>query len=165
LNVEQIQAAHGDAGLSTLDEDGNDFTLEMSHGAIRWRPEFDKMRHERIAEMTTEVRAEVDRYRTKTPRLGDVPLFPMHDRPPELPEIPLTRNVATNWLRKAEEWAGLPHQRGGLWHAYRRLWATERKHLPDVDVAEVGGWTGTIAMKQSYQGTTRAGRRAASQAV
>ena len=30
-----------------------------------------------------------------------------------------------------------------LWHAYRRGWATSRKHLPDVDVAAAGGWKST----------------------
>ena len=42
-------------------------------------------------------------------------------------------------------------QHGSLWHAYRRKWATERKHLPDIDVAEAGGWADTQALKRSYQ--------------
>lgn len=29
---------------------------------------------------------------------------------------------------------------GGLWHSYRRKWATERKHLPLMDVAAACGW-------------------------
>ena len=42
--------------------------------------------------------------------------------------------------------AELPKLRGGVWHPYRRLWATERKHLPDLDVAAAGGWRDTRAL-------------------
>ncbi len=52
---------------------------------------------------------------------------------------------------KAEKLAEVPKQRGSLWHAYLRKWATERKHLPDVDVAAAGGWTETDSLKQCYQ--------------
>ena len=34
------------------------------------------------------------------------------------------------WLTEAEAQAGLTKLDGGLWHAYRRKWATERKELP-----------------------------------
>ena len=43
-------------------------------------------------------------------------------------------------LRRAEEKAGLMKLERGVWHPYRRLWAVERKHLPDLDVARAGGW-------------------------
>jgi len=36
-------------------------------------------------------------------------------------------------------------------HAYRRKWATERKHLPLKDVAEAGGWLDTRSLEQCYQ--------------
>ena len=32
---------------------------------------------------------------------------------------------------------------GSDFHAYRRAWATARKHLPLKDVAEAGGWRST----------------------
>jgi hypothetical protein len=44
-------------------------------------------------------------------------------------------------------------QKGKLWHAYRRKWATERKHLPDVDVAAAGGRANTVSLKTAYQHT------------
>ena len=46
--------------------------------------------------------------------------------------------------------ADLPKLRGGVWRPYRRLWATERKHLPDLDVAAAGSWRDTRALKLSY---------------
>lgn len=47
--------------------------------------------------------------------------------------------------------ANLPKLEGGMWHPFRRKWATERKHLPDKDVMEVGGWRSLDALKQPYQ--------------
>ena len=43
-------------------------------------------------------------------------------------------------LRSAYERAGLETLEGGLWHPWRRKWATERKDMPLRDVAEAGGW-------------------------
>ena len=47
--------------------------------------------------------------------------------------------------------AGLPKQRGSLFHAFRRAWATSRKHLPVTDVAAAGGWKSTATLQRSYQ--------------
>jgi hypothetical protein len=63
----------------------------------------------------------------------------------------MTRHLADKWLRKAEELAGVESQKGSLWHAYRRKWATERKHLSDTDVAAVGGWANLLTLKRVYQ--------------
>ena len=63
----------------------------------------------------------------------------------------LSQRLASTWLRKAERLAGLPPQAGSLWHAYRRKWATERKHLPDVDVAAAGGWKDLGVLQTAYQ--------------
>ena len=45
--------------------------------------------------------------------------------------------------RTLEKSAGLSPLKSALWHAYRRKWANERKHLPPADVAEMGGWSCT----------------------
>ena len=55
------------------------------------------------------------------------------------------------WVRRAERRAGLPKLRGSTAHAYRQLWASERKNLPDVDVAAAGGWKDTRSLQTSYQ--------------
>ena len=55
------------------------------------------------------------------------------------------------WLTRAEKRAKLPKLERGGYHAYRRLWASERRHLPDVDVAKAGGWRDLATMKRSYQ--------------
>ena len=39
---------------------------------------------------------------------------------------------------------------GSLWHAYRRGWATARKHFPLADVAAAGGWKDTTTLRTVY---------------
>jgi len=53
----------------------------------------------------------------------------------------------SNWLRKAEEKAGV--DRAG-WHAFRRGWATLRKSYPLKDVAAAGGWRDTTSLLRAY---------------
>ena len=126
----------------------HDFRLNVGpHGSIRWPAETDKMGRETVVPVSENVRGALDRILRERPGIGDLPLFPS----PEDPSVPMTRHLADKWLRKAEELAGLEPLKGSLWHAYRRKWATERKHLPDVDVAQAGGWKSTHALKASYQ--------------
>ena len=40
---------------------------------------------------------------------------------------------------------------GGLWHAYRRKWTTERKDLPLKDVAAAGEWKDATTLLTCYQ--------------
>jgi hypothetical protein len=97
--------------------------------------------------MSPRVRAAIDRILRDRPGIGSAPLFPS----PKNPSEPITRHLADKWLREGERLAGLAPQKGSLWHAYRRKWATERKHLPDVDVAAAGGWKNTVSLRTAYQ--------------
>jgi len=63
----------------------------------------------------------------------------------------MTRHLADKWLRKAEKLASVDPQKGSLWHAYRRKWATERKHLSETDVAAAGGWQNSLTLRRVYQ--------------
>jgi hypothetical protein len=82
--------------------------------------------------------------------IGRASCFPRQIRTAD-PEAPFARRVASRWLLKAESLAELQKLPGGIWHRYRRAWATERKHMPDVDGAAAGGWSDTRALKVSYQ--------------
>ena len=64
---------------------------------------------------------------------------------------PVSRRLAASWLERAEKLAGLEKLNGSLWHAYRRRWATTRKHLPDADVAAAGGWANPNTLRLVYQ--------------
>jgi hypothetical protein len=39
----------------------------------------------------------------------------------------------------------------GVWHPYRRKWATARKHHPLKDVAAAGGWKSEETLLRCYQ--------------
>ena len=97
--------------------------------------------------ISPEVRAAIDRILGDRPGIGTAYMFPALKDPSK----PLSVEVASEWLLKAEKIAGVEKQKGSLWHAYRRKWATERKHLPDVDVAAAGGWSDLSALKACYQ--------------
>ena len=63
----------------------------------------------------------------------------------------MTANLAPKMVPTSEDRAELEPLDGSLWHAYRRKWATERKHLPDTDVAAAGGWSDLTSLKTAYQ--------------
>ena len=63
----------------------------------------------------------------------------------------MDRHLFSTWLLVAERHAGLPKLEGGLWHPYRRKWATERKHRPLKDVAAAGGWKDIDTLLRCYQ--------------
>lgn len=125
-----------------------DLLLDVGpHGAIRWRAESDKMGRESVVPISAEVRGAIDRILSERPGIGKAYLFPA----PQDPSKPVRYELTVNWLRKAEELAGLEPQRGGAWHPFRRMWATERKHLSHVDVAAAGGWASPRTLVDIYQ--------------
>jgi integrase len=111
----------------------------MPHGAIRWAAESDKQGVLHVTPISAAMREEVERYLSLNPRLGDVPLFPG----PKDGTLSISRFLAARWLLRAEALAEVAKLTGGTFHPYRRLWASERRHLADVDVARAGGWKST----------------------
>jgi hypothetical protein len=67
----------------------------------------------------------------------------------------MNRHLFDKWLRRAEEVAGLPKLKGGLWHPYRRKWGTERKEQSLKDVMAAGGWTDAKTLLKCYQHADR----------
>lgn len=45
----------------------------------------------------------------------------------------------------------MPKQAGGLFHPYRRAWATARKGMSIKDVAAAGGWKSEAVLLRHYQ--------------
>jgi integrase len=119
----------------------------MPNGAILWRATLDKQGYENLTPLSREARAALDAYLRAHPRVGNLPVFPARSDNAQ----PWNKLMASYYLRRAETAAGLPRLERGGFHTYRRLWASERKHLPDVDVAKAGGWRDLDTMKRSYQ--------------
>jgi hypothetical protein len=122
-------------------------TQTAPHGSIQWPGETDKMGKEWAAPISAIVRATLDAILTERPGVGAAYLFPS----PAIKGDPVRYELASKWLRKAERLAQVAKHRGTLWHAYRRKWGTERKHLPIQDVAQAGGWDDTTCLQTMYQ--------------
>jgi len=116
------------------------------HGFICWPATTDKMRKEWTVPISQEVRSAISRLLDRR-GIGPGYLFPAPNHPNEH----VAYEVASAWLLKAEAIAKVEKQKGTLFHAYRRKWATERKHLPAADVAAAGGWSDLTTLTQVYQ--------------
>jgi integrase len=122
-------------------------TPEEPYGAIIWPAATDKKRKVWRVAMSPKVRDVIDGVLTARPTIGEGILFPS----PRNPAKPVGKDLASAWLERAEVLAELPKMSGSLWHAYRRGWATLRKHLPDADVMAAGGWSDPTCLKACYQ--------------
>ena len=120
---------------------------EGPFGSIQWREDTDKTGKAWLTPISREVRAAIDRVLAERPGVGRAYLFAS----PRNQRRPVSKDLASDWLQYAERLAGLEPLDGSLWHAYRRKWATERKHLPDKDVAAAGGWSDLTSLKTAYQ--------------
>ena len=108
------------------------------------------MGYESVTPISVQSRAALDTYLPRNPRVGEVLLFPERLRPNDA----ASRDIAEHWLRRPEKKTGLP--RGG-YHAFRRQFASERRHLPDADVMAAAGWRSVTVLRRSYQHTDSQG--------
>lgn len=123
------------------------FPDEGTYGILRWRADSDKLGREWKAPVTPEVREALENLRCERPGVGEAYIFPAPESKGHV-----RVDVAGKWLRAAEEKAkGHTHKKGFGWHAFRRMWATKRKHLPAKDVAAAGGWKDTATLQRVYQ--------------
>ena len=117
------------------------------HGSICWPAATDKQGRETTAPVSPVVRAAIDRVLKDRPGLGPVYMFPS----PTSRTEPVAYERVRTWLLEAEALAELAKLKGSLWHAFRRAWATARKHLPLKDTAAAGGWASTETLVRCYQ--------------
>jgi integrase len=112
----------------------DDFDFEKE--TITWRAELDKKRRTWVVPMPKQAKQALLEFRAKHPAIGSALVFPMMNDPTK----PVTRHLASDWMHRAYRYAGIDRQKGGLWHPFRRKWATERKKYPVRDTAAAGGW-------------------------
>ncbi len=122
-------------------------TPNFPHGAIVWPADTDKMDREWLTPINVVARAAIDRRTTHLRGDPEAYLFPS----PTNPTKPTSKEMADKWLLKAEKLAELEPLDGTLWHAYRRKWASERKHLSRTDTAAAGGWSDVRTLESIYQ--------------
>ena len=122
----------------------DDWDFERS--TIRWRSEADKKGRDAVIPVPESLIAEVKAFRIKMGGAFGGLVFPSEKNRDE----PVDRHELRTWLELAEKHAKLPKLEGSLWHAYRRAWATSRKHLPVSDVAQPGGWKDLSTLLRCY---------------
>jgi integrase len=133
-------------------------TTSAPHGTIRWYAgkTSDRKKHDHTLPMNEKARAALLAWRRQVRTIPTGWVFASRDG-----TQPLAKWGPKKWMRKAETLAGLPHLRQGIWHPFRRGWATARKHMPLQDVAAGGGWTDTATVTKCYQHATEEETRAA----
>jgi len=147
LSRDQLVTALGAAGLPLQ------WAEQWPHGAILWRAANDKKGYESIAPLSAAARGALDAYLARYPMAGDVPLIPGRGKPDQS----VKKEMAGYWLSRAETLAKLPKLARGGYHPFRRMWASERRHLPAQDVAAAGGWRSLEVMRHAYQHADAAG--------
>jgi integrase len=121
-----------------------DFRFERQ--IVYWRAEADKKGYKWEVPMPADF---FDTVRSFRREIGAVAGFVF--AAPNSSDGTMDRYLFDKWLSRAEKAAQLPKLDGGLWHAYRRKWAIERKHLPMKDVAAAGGWKDVGTLLNVYQ--------------
>lgn len=125
-----------------------DFDLErLPHGSIHFRAEHQKNGIDHWVPLGRAPAALVREHLRSVVGGEGALLFPSDKDPAKA----VDRWFISRRLRQAYQEAGLEPLQGGLWHPFRRKFATERKHMPLQDVALAGGWKEVQTLLECYQ--------------
>ena len=122
-------------------------TSDLDSRTLRWRGEHEKTGYEHRTPVTVEALSVLEEARRHNPRIGDAPLLPA----PKDPSACMSRSLARDWWKKAEELAELEPKRGRGWHSLRRKFASDLMDLPLKVLCELGGWKTAETVLQCYQ--------------
>lgn len=123
--------------------------VDLDKQRIRWRAELEKTRRASETPLPKAALPALQALRRAQPAIGSALLFPHPKR--SMAGQPVTRHLASYWLQRTFRLAKVAKPDGTLWHAFRRRWATLRKHLPLKDVAAAGGWKDVTTLLTCYQ--------------
>jgi len=122
---------------------------DFTRNTIHWRAEYDKKGKDWVIPMPQPFMAALRQFQVKIGAITGF-LFPcLRDPARHMPA-----DMLTQWLAEAEKKAGLKKLSGGLWHPYRRKWASERMHYPLKQLADAGGWKDVATLVTCYQQTS-----------
>jgi len=125
--------------------------VDLTRNVLTWRAASEKTRRDSEVGMPSKLVDEIKRFRQLFAEYGGLPTLRGWVFAAFTDSMrPIDKDTLSQWLRAAEGAAKLPKLVGGLWHPYRRSWATARKHHPIKDVAETGGWKDINTLLTSY---------------
>jgi integrase len=131
--------------------------IDFGRKTVRWRAETDKVGFEHMTPLT-DVALDVLAARQKAVRaIGSTWVFPGDRRPAEA----VPRSTVLKWWERAAKLAELPTMKGAGFHSLRRQFATEMKHTPLRDLAQLGGWKSPQTILSCYQQPDEATQRKA----
>jgi integrase len=119
--------------------------IDFEEGSILWTAEFDKGKRDQRVPVPQALIQEISRFKTRLRAVGKAWVFRQLGK-----NEPWNRKVLDDLLRRAEQKAEVEKLKGGLWHPYRRKWATERKDMPISDVMRAGGWRDISVLQSAY---------------
>ena len=141
LTLADMRRALAAAGMDLAHAD------HWPRGAVLWGGATDKLGFDFITPLSSDARGALDVYLRTRLIIGTSPLFASAEDATR----PIGKEIAGYWLSKAERRAKLDHMERGGYHQFRRLYASERRHLPAADVAASGGWKSITVMRSAYQ--------------
>jgi integrase len=121
--------------------------IDLAKGMFTWRQEADKIGYQHETPITPEARAMLEEARQHSPGIGDTPLIPS----PRDRSVPVSRDLARDWMQRAQVAAELPPEPGRGWHAFRRNFASELRDAGLRDLCDLGGWKEPMTVVKCYQ--------------
>lgn len=131
--------------------------IDLTIGRITWRRENDKIGYEHVTPVTDGARAAIEDAQRRAPGIGGVPVLPgLSDR-----ATPISTSLARDWIQRAQVVAGFELEKGRGWHAFRRNFASELRHVGLRDLCDLGGWKDPMTVVKCYQRPSEDAMRAA----
>lgn len=130
--------------------------LDLDSQEIRWRAQNDKIGYEHETYLTMDAVTALRESRRAGGVLSEW-VFPSTKSPGQ----PVSRYVFAEWWQRGAARAKLPAMTGRGWHSLRRQFATELKHVPLKDLAQLGGWKSAQTILTCYQQADQATMRQA----
>jgi integrase len=131
--------------------------VDLSAGRLTWRGEADKIGYEHVTPMTDTARRAIEDARRRAPGIGDAPVMPGSKERAK----PVGTDLARDWLQRAQVRAKVPPEPGRGWHAFRRNFASELRHVGLRDLCDLGGWKDPTTVVKCYQRPSEDAMRAA----
>jgi integrase len=131
--------------------------IDFATGRITWRGEADKIGNEHVTPMTDAARCAFEDARRQAPGIGDTPVLPGV----KASARQVGTDLARDWMQKAQLLAKMPMVKGRGWHAFRRNFASELRHVGLRDLCDLGGWKDPMTVVKCYQRPSEDAMRAA----